>query len=92
MDRARREAELNLLLLNLAQIQGGIRDGLDRLRDEGKLKAEFEEIVESVMREVDGWTDQCTAAVEAPPVLLRRMEVQVERLGRIERMIEELEG
>lgn len=90
MDQARIEAELNLVLLNIAEIEDAVRDGLERLCEEGKLTAEFEEMVGSIMREVDGWTGQCTAAAEAPPVLLRRMQVQMERLERIERLIEEL--
>lgn len=90
MERARIERELNLVLLKIAEIQDGVRDGLERLNEEGKLTQEFEDMVESVMREVDAWTDQCTAVAEAPPVLLRRMQVQLERLERIERLIEEL--
>ncbi|MGB3944180.1 MAG: hypothetical protein WBK88_05255 [Methanothrix sp.] len=92
MDQARIEAELNLLLLKIAEIQEDVRDGLEELRREGKLTAEFEEMVGSVMREVDGWTDQCTAAAQEPLVLLRRMQVQIERLERIERLIEEMVG
>ncbi len=90
MDQARIEAELNLVLLNIAETQAAIRDGVERLREEGRLTMEFETMVQRVMRDVDGWTDQCTAAAEAPPVLLRRMQVQMERLARIERLIEEL--
>jgi len=90
VDRARIETELNLVLLKIAEIKDGVRDGLERLHKEGKLTQEFEDMVGSVMREVDAWTDQCTAAAEAPPVLLRRMQVQLERLERIERLIEEL--
>jgi tRNA A58 N-methylase Trm61 len=90
LDQARIEAELNLVLLNIAEIQEAISDGVERLREEGKLTMEFEKMVQNVMREVDGWTDQCTATTEATPVLLRRMQVQMERLSRIERIIEEL--
>lgn len=90
MDQARREAELNLVLLNISQIQEAISDGVERLREEGKLTMEFEKMVQNVMRDVDGWTDQCTAPTEAPPVLLRRMQVQMERLLRIEKLIEDL--
>ncbi len=90
MDQARIEAELNLLLLNIAQTQEAISDGVERLREEGKLSMEFEKMVQNVVRDVDGWTDQCTAAAEAPPVLLRRIEVQMERLQRIERLIEDM--
>ncbi|HII06873.1 MAG TPA: hypothetical protein HA349_06045 [Methanotrichaceae archaeon] len=90
MDQARREAELNLVLLNIAQIQEAISDGVERLREEEKLTMEFEKMVQNVMRDVNGWTDQCTAPTESPPVLLRRMQVQMERLLRIERLIEDL--
>jgi tRNA A58 N-methylase Trm61 len=90
LDQARIEAELNLVLLNIAEIQEAISDGVERLREEGKLTMEFEKMVQNVMREVDGWTDQCTATAETPPVLLRRMQVQMERLRRIERLIEDL--
>jgi tRNA A58 N-methylase Trm61 len=89
LDQARIEAELNLVLLNIAQVQEAIKSVVERLRDEGKLTIEFEKMVHNVMREVDGWTDQCTATAETPPVLLRRMQVQMERLQRIERLIED---
>ena len=88
MDQARIEAELNLVLLNIVEIREAIGDGLKRLREEGKLTMEFEKMVQNVVRDVDGWTDQCTATSEATPVLLRRMQVQMERLSRIERLIE----
>ena len=88
MDQARIEAELNLVLLNIVEIREAIGDGLKRLREEGKLTMEFEKMVQNVVRDVDGWTDQCTATTEATPVLLRRMQVQMERLSRIERLIE----
>lgn len=91
MDQARIEAELNLVLLNIATIQGAISDGVERMRVEGKLTIEFEKMVQNVVRDVDGWTDQCTATSKTPPVLLRRMQVQMERLSRIERLIEDLE-
>ncbi|KUK43743.1 MAG: Uncharacterized protein XD72_1882 [Methanothrix harundinacea] len=90
LDQARIEAELNLMLLNIVEIKEAIRDGVEGLREEGKLTMEFEKMVQNVIRDVDGWTDQCTATAEAPPVLLRRMQVQVERLNRIERIIEEM--
>ena len=90
MDQARIEAELNLVLLKTAQAQEAVRVGVEGLREEGRLTEEVERMVEKVTREVDGWTDQCTAATEAPPVLLRRMQVQMERLARIERLIEDL--
>ncbi len=90
MDQARIEAELNLVLLNIVQIQEAISDGVEQLRVEGKLTMEFEKMVQNVVRDVDGWTDQCTATAETPPVLLRRMQVQMERLSRIERLIEDL--
>jgi len=92
LDQARIEAELNLVLLNIAQTQEAIKGGVERLREDGRLSMEFEKMVQNVMREVDGWTDQCTAAAETPPVLLRRMQVQMERLLRIERLIEDLLG
>lgn len=90
MDRARIEAELNLVLLNIVEIQKAIEAGLERLREEGKLTVELEAMVQNVVRDVDGWTDQCTATSEATPVLLRRMQVQMERLSRIEKIIEDL--
>lgn len=90
MDQARIEAELNLLLLNIVEIQKAVEDGLERLREEGKLTTELETMVQNVVRDVDGWTDQCTATSEATPVLLRRIQVQMERLRRIERIIEDL--
>jgi hypothetical protein len=90
LDQARIEAELNLVLLNIATIKEAISDGVERMREEGKLTMEFEKMVQNVVRDVDGWTDQCTATSETPPVLLRRMQVQKERLSRIERLIEDL--
>ncbi len=90
MDQARIEAELNLVLLNIVEIRKAIEGALERLQEEGKLTMEFEKMVRNVVRDVDGWTDQCTATSEATPVLLRRMQVQMERLSRIERLIEDL--
>lgn len=92
MDQARIEAELNLVLMKTAQSREAVREGVEDLRKEGKLTEDVEEMVGKVIREVDGWTDQCTAAAEAPLILLRRMQVQMERLARIERLIEELRG
>lgn len=90
MDQARIEAELNLVLLNIVEIQKAVEYGLERLREDGKLTTEFEKMVRNVVRDVDDWTDQCTATSEATPVLLRRMQVQMERLSRIERLIEDM--
>ncbi len=92
MDQARIETELNLVLMKTAQSREAVREGVEDLRKEGKLTEDVEEMVGKVIREVDGWTDQCTAAAEAPLILLRRMQVQMERLARIERLIEELRG
>jgi len=90
VDQARIELELNLVLLKTVEIRAALMEGVEALREEGRLPGELEGIVEKVTREVDGWTDQCTAPAETPPVLLRRMQVQMERLARIERLIEEL--
>jgi len=92
VDQARIETELNLVLMKTAQSREAVREGVEDLRKEGKLTEDVEEMVGKVIREVDGWTDQCTAAAEAPLILLRRMQVQMERLARIERLIEELRG
>jgi len=92
VDQARIETELNLVLMKTAQSREAVREGVEDLRKEGKLTEDVEEMVGKVIREVDGWTDQCTAAAEAPLILLRRMQVQMGRLARIERLIEELRG
>ena len=42
------------------------------------------------MKEVSFWVDQCTLASKSPPVLLRRMEVQLARLVKIEALIQKL--
>ncbi len=89
MDQARIETELNLVLLSIVEIREAIEDVVERLQDKGKLTMEFEKMIQNVVRDVDGWTDQCTATSEATPILLRRMQVQMERLSRIERLIED---
>jgi hypothetical protein len=90
LEQARVETELNLVLLSIVEIREAIEDGVKRLREKGKLTMEFEKMVQNVVRDVDSWTDQCTATSEATPILLRRMQVQMERLSRIERLIEDL--
>lgn len=89
VDQARLEERLNQILLNMAKLQKIIQDNLDDLKGKGELSSEFEALAQSVMKDVDYWTDQCTKPSQSPPVLLRRMETHQERLLRIQTLIEE---
>jgi hypothetical protein len=82
------EEKLNRLLLDVAALQNGIWDGLEALQGQGRLSPEAEEHVCRVMKEISLWVDQCTLPSESPPVLLRRMEVQLARLVKIEALIQ----
>jgi hypothetical protein len=84
------EERLNRLLLEVADLQDRIWDSLEALRAQGRLSLEAEEHVCQVMKEVSFWVDQCTLASESPPVLLRRMEVQLARLVKVEALIQKL--
>lgn len=84
------EEKLNRLLLEVDDLQDGIWDGLEALQRQGRLSPEAEEHVCQVMKEVSFWVDQCTLASKSPPVLLRRMEVQLARLVKIEALIQKL--
>ena len=88
-DQARLEDELNRVLLDIAKVQDGIWDELDILERIGRLSPQLEELVQSVMKDVDYWTGQCTCASESPPILLRRMQIHFKRLQRIASFIED---
>jgi hypothetical protein len=84
------EERLSCLLLKAAEHQDRIWDGLEALQVQGRLSPEAEEHVRQVMRDVSFWIDQCTVASESPPVLLRRMEIQLTRLVKVEALIRNL--
>ena len=84
------EEKLNRLLLEVADLQDRIWDSLEDLRVHGRLSPEAEEHIRQVMSEVSLWVDQCIVASESPPVLLRRMEVQLALLVKIEALIRKL--
>jgi hypothetical protein len=85
------EEKLNRLLLDVAALQDGIWEGLEALQRQGRLSSEAEEHICRVMKEVSFWVDQCTLASKSPPVLLRRMEVQLARLVNVEALIKKLQ-
>ncbi len=84
------EEKLSRLLLEIADLQDRIWDSLEDIRAQGRLSLEAEEHIRRVMSEVSLWVDQCAVASESPPVLLRRMEVQLARLVKIEALIRKL--
>lgn len=85
------EERLNLLLIEMADIEESLEQGLEALRRIGKLSDELERYIRLVMSDISQWIDECTLAVESSPVLLRRMQVHLERLGRLLMFIEELQ-
>jgi hypothetical protein len=87
-DQERVEERLNILLLEMAELQELIWEGIELLDERGRLRLELEEHVRRIMSDVSYWMDQCTLASESPPVLLRRMEVHLSRLNRTKELIE----
>jgi len=85
LDQIEVEEELNHILLKIADTQDAIRDGLEK----DYSSAQIEELALRVIEEVDYWIEQCTRATEAPSILLRRMQIQLDRLRMIEKQIEE---
>ncbi|MCJ7443434.1 MAG: hypothetical protein MUO26_02695 [Methanotrichaceae archaeon] len=85
------EEMLNLLLIEMADIEDGLEEGLEALRHIGKLSYELEQHIRLVMSDISQWIDECTLAVESSPILLRRMQVHLGRLGRLLIFIEELQ-
>ncbi len=85
------EEKLNLLLLNAANLQDNIWERLQSMDEQGRLKPDLEEHVKRVMREVSSWMDECTAASESPPILLRRMEIQLIRLEKVDELIKKID-
>jgi hypothetical protein len=86
--RVNLEDKLDVLLLQIDAVQDVIWDDLENLRVKGKLSIELEEFARTVMTEVSAWMDQCTTTTESQPILFRRMEVQLERLSRVQELIE----
>ena len=84
MDRVEVEEELNRILLKIAETQDAIRDGLEKASS----SAQIEELALRVIKDADYWIGQCTRTTEAPSILLRRMQIQLDRLKKIEKQIE----
>ncbi len=82
------EDKLNVVLIQIAAIQDRIWDCLETLREKNRLSPEVEEFARKVMEESSYWVDQCTTTSESPPILLRRTEIQFERLIRVLELIE----
>jgi hypothetical protein len=81
------EKRLDLVLLEISQLQEAIWEHLESLERDGLLLPQMEEHAGEVMMEVSCWVDQCTLAAQAPPVLLRRMEVHLSRLERLKELL-----
>jgi hypothetical protein len=77
-----------VVLIQIAAIQDRIWDCLETLREKNRLSPEVEEFARKVMEESSYWVDQCTTTSESPPILLRRTEIQFERLIRVLELIE----
>lgn len=84
------EESLNLILIQIAELQERIWEGMAALEADGRLTPELERFAAEVMRDVSFWMDQCTTASESPPILLRRMEVHQARLAKIEELIRQM--
>ncbi len=84
MDRVEVEEELNHILLKIAETQDAILDDLEKDHP----SAQIEELALGVIKEADYWIEQCTRTTEAPSILLRRMQIQLARLKKIEEQIE----
>ena len=84
MDRVEVEEELNRILLKIAETQDAILDGLEK----DSSFAQIEELALRVIGDADYWIEQCTRTTEAPSILLRRMQIQLDRLKKIEKQIE----
>jgi hypothetical protein len=82
------EDKLNVILIQIAAIQDRIWDCLEALRKDNRLSPELEDFARKVMKESSYWIDQCTTTSESPPILLRRTEIQLERLARVLDLIE----
>ena len=85
MDRVEVEEELNRILLKIAETQDAILDILEKDHS----SAQIEELALRVIKDADYWIEQCTRTAEAPSILLRRMQIQLDRLKNIEKQIEE---
>lgn len=89
-DPAEVEVELSRILLVIAEIQDNIWDDVEVLQEWGLLTIELEEFVRVVMRDISYWIDQCTRAIESPPVLLRRMNIHLTRIKRLQGLVEKV--
>jgi uncharacterized protein Yka (UPF0111/DUF47 family) len=87
-DPAEVEEELSRILLIIAEIQDKIWDDVESLQERGLLAIELEEFVREVMSDISYWMDQCTRAIESPPVLLRRMEIHLARIQKLQELVE----
>ena len=85
MDRVEVEEELNRILLKIAETQ----DAILNILENDPSSAQIEELALGVIRDADYWIEQCTKTTEAPSILLRRMQIQLDRLKKIEKQIEE---
>ncbi|HWQ19938.1 MAG TPA: hypothetical protein VN455_09195 [Methanotrichaceae archaeon] len=86
------EERLNKVLIEIAGLQDRIWDEMEEQSKQSRLTPELEEFARKVMDDVSCWIDQCTAASESPPVLLRRMEVQLSRLKKVLELIGKGDG
>jgi len=85
LDRVEVEEELNRILLKIAETQDVILAGLEK----DSSSAQMEDLALRVIKDADYWIEQCTKTTEAPSILLRRMQIQLDRLKKIEKQIEE---
>jgi hypothetical protein len=78
---------LNLLLLQIVDLQERISQSMEVLENEGQIPPQLENHVRQVLSDISLWVDECTKVAEDRPILLRRIEVHVERLRRLEELI-----
>jgi hypothetical protein len=86
------EERLNLILLEMANLQNSMGEALKDLKRSEKLNSETERYILCVTNEIMSWIDECTLVIESSPILLRRMEVHLERLKRLLNFVEDISG
>lgn len=88
MHQSEIEKKLNLMLLRSVGIEDRIWILLEATEEQGCSKPELAEYARGVITEVSRWIDQCTMDFPSPPILLRRMEIQLARLEKVEELLE----
>lgn len=84
------ERQLNLILIDIAELEEHVWDCLERLRENERLSPQLEDHVRCVMNEVSYWSALCSTTSESPHILMRRMEVQLSRMKRLSELLDRM--